>query len=230
MTTLANLAKSAPLQGLFDLQQWQANGPITSIGQEQAALLDQIRKYDPNANWRFQDNSGSTNEGGQSAANTYVLDFDQSKLPSAGGSSRYTPFNSAGQAQGIQSLNQGQANENIRLFNDQRTWDSPEYGHLTDSRNVDDRTSLDPLFQYAPMVIGGIAGLAGAGGSLAGLFGGGNSWFNALNGLLQAGSRGSLDGVGVLSRLLPIVGQQFGLPSWGTTLGQLALNGARKGP
>ena len=56
-------------------------GPITSLGEREQALLDEIRKYDPNATWRYLDNSGSSNEGGGSNPNSYVLDFDHSKLP-----------------------------------------------------------------------------------------------------------------------------------------------------
>lgn len=56
-------------------------GAVTSLGDRENDLLEQVRKYDPNAKWRFLDNSGSTNEGGGTQANTWVLDFDQSKLP-----------------------------------------------------------------------------------------------------------------------------------------------------
>jgi hypothetical protein len=56
-------------------------GEITSLGERENALLEQVRQYDPNANWRFQDNSASTGEDGRSLANSWVLDFDHTKLP-----------------------------------------------------------------------------------------------------------------------------------------------------
>lgn len=56
-------------------------GEITSIGQRENDLLEQIRKFDPNANWRYQDNTASSTEGNSGPANTWVLDFDHTKVP-----------------------------------------------------------------------------------------------------------------------------------------------------
>jgi hypothetical protein len=233
-TPLKNLA------GLFDYQSQQAQGPITSLGTEQQALLEQIRKFDPNAQWKYNDFSGSSNEGGQVAQNTYSLDFDQGKLPNAGGTrtnEAMPAFNSAGQAQGIQSLNPGQFNG--RLFNDNVAWDS-DYGRVTDSRNVNDTSPTDALYRLAPMLIMAIA-TAGAGAGLMGGLGGaatasGGTALEAalaqmMPGLLQSGASGGLNGQSLLSRFLPVIGQQLGIPSWGTSLGQLALGqvGGRNG-
>lgn len=176
--------------------------PITSLGQNENELLDLVRQLDPNASWKYQDNSGSSNEGGGSAANNWVLDFDNTKLPTAlpgspqhqQGTNMLGLINSSGLVQGMTSLNDPDSYASNNLLYPQFQWDTP-YGQMTPSFNVREDTSfMDTVFKVAPWLIGGLGGLmAGlpammAGGGLSSLFGGGNAMFSILNSLMQQGA------------------------------------------
>ncbi len=219
--------------------------PISELGQKENDLLAMVRQFDPNASWKFQDNSGSSNEGGSRAANTYVLDFDQSKFPDArppGSAPRKEGdlrgvLGSSGELFGTTSLHDPDSYANNNLINPEYAWDSP-YGRVTDTRNVKHDTGpADMVFKFAPMLIMALATMGAGAPALAGLSGavtasGGTAFeamlAQALPGILQNASNGSFN----YGTLASILGQQAGLPSWANTAlstgTNLAINNGKK--
>lgn len=126
-------------------------------------------------------------------------------------------------------LNTGAVDANTRLYNPNMVYDDPNYGRITDARNIDTR-SISDLF--GPIMVGlaasGIGSLASAGIGAAGAAGSAIPGY-AVNGV-QLG-RGVLSGNGIdWNRLLSMIAPQLGIPSWGTTLGRLAIGAlGRKG-
>lgn len=202
------------MPGLSDLfaygtNQMGNNGVITSLGQRENDLLNEIRKYDPNASWSWMDNSSSSNEGGSYAPSTYILNFDQSKLPDPGGPARvnqdgqnvYRGFSSGGSAMGIHSLDpQYNPNGIPRLLNDNFKWNSP-YGEITDNRNIYHKKDMwGQILPMIPMV----AAMIASGGTLS-----------PLASLFVNGTRSLASGSGInLGSILGAAGSYFGLPGW----------------
>lgn len=164
---------------------------VTELGQREQDLLNQIREYDPDATWRWQDNSGSSNESGWTTPSGYVLDFDQTKLPSIGDSGK--PFvTSAGQIMDkytpLDLGSEGTPWEHMftnvdddRMYDPHNTIDSP-YGRITDNRNLKPKERGFNWGALAPMLIGGLAALPTGGLSLGML---GNSLMSIFNGAMN---------------------------------------------
>ena len=225
---------------LSELLQYGLNQgtPITELGDEQQRLLDTVKQIDPNASWKWQDNSGSSNEGGNQAASNWVLDFDHTKFPTAspggkpheeGGDLRGMML-SSGDLAGTQYLGTHgnmDAFKGDSLIRPEYQWDTP-YGQVTDSRNVhNDRTFMDSVFQYAPMAIMALATMgagaplmSGVGGAITA--GGGSTLESILAslgpGFLDSASHGNIN-YGTIANMLS---RLAGAPSW---LGSLASQG-----
>lgn len=220
--------------------------PTTSIGDNENQLLEMLRQYDPNASWKYQDNSGSSNEGGGSAANTYVLDFDQTKLPKAPNwkGEDTMVLNSANQLMNnFQYMGNGKDDDPYKfaadgLRNENLQWDTP-YGRMTDSRNViNDPTLMDSVYQWAPMIIMSLATLGAGAPLMSGLSGAfsasgagalESTLGSLLPGMLDGASRGNFN----WGSLAGAAGSLAGLPSWLRPLlsqGTNALINNRKGP
>lgn len=220
--------------------------PITQLGQKENDLLNLVRQLDPNASWKWQDNSGSSNEGGTQAASNYVLDFDHTKLPTAlPGSPEHQQgtdlrgiMGSSGEVFGMTSLKDPESYASNNLLHPEYQWDTP-YGRMTDTRNVrQDTSAMDTVFKFAPMLILSLATLGGGGSLLGGLSSAlnasGASGFqsllgSSLPGLLQSGANGNFN----FGSLAGMLGSMAGLPSWMRPListGTNALINGRKGP
>lgn len=103
------------------------------------AILEAIRKYDPNAAWSTQDMYGG--EGGTSAQQGHRLDFDSRTLPQAAGPLGWMyPTNESGE----------------RLFNPEMKYYDPIYGWVTDPRNVNHGNN-EGLHKWAPYIAAAIS-------------------------------------------------------------------------
>lgn len=140
---------------------------------------------------RFASNAGHSNEG----SGSWRAEVDGSKLPTTrfGDVTRTAPVNA-----------------HTPLFNPALVYDDPQYGRITDARNVrPDKLNQMVGMMLPSLAMGGI-GLLGAptlGTQLVGL------------------ARALGNGGNGLGNLIGILGGQFGLPSWATSLAQL---GARQ--
>src|SRR5690606_2898578 len=101
-------------------------------------------------------------------------------------------------------------NAHTPLFNPALVYDDPQYGRITDARNVrPDKLNQMVGMMLPSLAMGGI-GLLGA---------------PALGTQLVGLARALGNGGNGLGNLIGILGGQFGLPSWATSLAQL---GARQ--
>ena len=129
------------------------------------AALEQARRFDPNATLTPQ--MGSTGEGGSIPQPQFVLNYDQSKVPQ--------PVHPGLAPVGNYGSNESVYNENY-LYND------PNYGVMTDPRNLKGNRAFDWLGVAGPLAVSafgfGIPALAagmsagalgGAAGSAAGM-------------------------------------------------------------
>jgi len=156
---------------------------------------------------RFASNAGHSNEG----SGSWRAEVDGSKLPTTrfGDVTRTAPVNA-----------------HTPLFNPALVYDDPQYGRITDARNVrPDKLNQMVGMMLPSLAMSGIGALAApaaiAGG---GLFGG--SFNPATLGTQLVGLARALgNGGNGLGNLIGILGGQFGLPSWATSLAQL---GARQ--
>jgi hypothetical protein len=114
------------------------------------AILDALRKYDPDARFTETQMPGEGNGIG------YRLDFDASKLPaSKGGMAGY-------------DLNPSNLHDNVK--NPGAVYDDPVYGSVTNSANF--YKDADPLWtKLAPIAVGMLAPMAGAALAGAGIGG-----------------------------------------------------------
>lgn len=140
---------------------------------------------------RFASNAGHSNEG----SGSWRAEVDGSKLPTTrfGDVTRTAPVNA-----------------HTPLFNPALVYDDPQYGRITDARNVrPDKLNQMVGMMLPSLAMGGI-GLLGA---------------PALGTQLVGLARALGNGGNGLGNLIGILGGQFGLPSWATSLAQL---GARQ--
>jgi len=156
---------------------------------------------------RFSSNAGHSNEG----SGGWRAEVDGSKLPTTrfGDVTRTAPVNA-----------------HTPLFNPALAYDDPQYGRITDARNVrPDKLNQMVGMMLPSLAMSGIGALAApaaiAGG---GLFGGsfnpatlGIGAVNAARGFGSGGLSGGLSGI------LGALGSSFGLPSWATSAGRIAL-------
>lgn len=220
--------------------------PITSLGEEQNRLLELARQFDPDASWKYQDNSGSSNEGGSQAASNYVLDFDHTKFPTAlpgspehrQGSNMTGLLNSTGEVMGMTSLADPDSYASNNVLDSRYELDTP-YGRMTPSRNIrEDTSAMDSVFQYAPMAILALATLGSGAPFMSGLSGAlgasGATGMEAIlgqlmPGLLQSGANGRLN----YGSLANIIARMAGAPGWAGSLASAGTNyltNGRKGP
>lgn len=117
-------------------------------------------------------------------------------------------------------------NAHSHLINPNLVIDDPNYGRITDARNVrEDRLNTTVGMALPALATAGIGALAApAALAGAGLFGGafnpaslGIGLVNAARGFANGGLGGGLGG------LLGAVGGGFGLPGWATSIGRVAL-------
>lgn len=156
-------------------------GAITSLGQREQDLLNEVRKYDPNANWQYVDNSSSSNEGGTRSPNSYSLVFDHTKLPritddrnrdlgiitSGGGMlSKYGNGSSLAYRGEVDPRWKDWFNfDDSKLASKGYRWTDDIYGDMSIGARKKQGWS-DYLMQYAPMIGGTIMGLGLGGGPL----------------------------------------------------------------
>jgi hypothetical protein len=115
-----------------------------------------------------------------------------------------------------------QVNPHTRLRDPSMVYDDPNYGRITDHRNVD-TSSVGPML--VSLAAGGIGGLASAGIGAAGAAGSSiPGW--ATSGIRAAQSFGNGDFAGGAGGILGALGSVAGLPSWATQIGRYALSNA----
>lgn len=135
------------------------------------AILEAMRRFDPNAQWSRQDLYGG--EGG-GAGQGYRLDYDRSKLPAGAGPGWMSPVN----------MNPD------RLRNGEMKYYDPNYGWVTDPRNVYHKS--EGIEKWAPAIaalisMGGPAlGAAAAGAGIGAGVGGTSAVTGSAAGLVPA--------------------------------------------
>lgn len=185
------------------------------------AILDALRKYDPEA--RFTE----TRMGGDDDRIGYRLDFDASKLPASKG--------------GKAGFDLNPSNLHDRTKNPNAVYDDPVYGKVTNSANFYKDADAE-WTKYAPLVVSVLAPMAGSALAAAGI--GGTAGLTAgvtgsgLGGAATIGKAGAQliaklpnlapqiknaieggDATALLTMLAKYGANAAGAPSWATTAG-----------
>ena len=169
------------------------------------AMLEQLRKYDPNAT--FTDTATYGGEGGDGPMGKR-LDFEISKLPSVHGIAPY-------------QLSLSNAHERVK--DPSKVYDDPNYGSVTDARNF----YKDPdakWTKFAPLVVSLLAPMAGGALAAAGIGAGGTAGITGAAAGLGAGniaSGGAETWLTQLARKVPNLARQVGDNPNGLTLQSL---------
>ena len=169
-------------------------------------LLNEIRKFDPNAT--FSDIATSGGEGGDGPMGKR-LDFDINKLPSVNGIAPHLLFKS---------------NHADRIKDPSKVYDDPNYGSVTDGRNFYKDQDAE-WTKYAPLVVSLLAPMAGGALAAAGIgAAGGTAGVTGAAAGLGAGniaSGGAETWLTQLARKTPNIARQIGDNPKGLTLESL---------
>lgn len=170
-------------------------GATFNTGQEDeaSAQLARIRQFDPNAKITQVQKEVGGGEGGSQMQTVYQIDFDQSKLPAH----KYSGNNLTGAG--------GYGNDHVWNEDDKSFGYDPNYGVMTDKRNIDPHEGIDWLGILGPMAVGGFAGLVGGGGMAA-------AALQKAPGMIANAANGNFNPFQLAQMAAPFIP---GMPSWG---------------
>ena len=199
-------AKGQDFKGKFVANQTPASG--VAFQGDPALSLAAARKFDPNAKLTSTWVPGTANNsetGGKS--NGYwsnAIDYDQSKVPQIGAGWNLTKDQQSNLI-GVPGNTKEEAAKHFKYLRDPNAFKfDPNYGWVTDKRNIIEKEGTDWIGILGPMLVGGFAGLAGAGLAGQAAMGG----FNAARSISSGGSP--------LGAGLGFLGGLTGIPGAGT--------------
>jgi len=208
-------AKGQSFKDKFVANQTPASG--VAFQGDPALSLAAARKFDPNAKLTSTWVPGTANNsetGGQSGGYwSNAIDYDQSKVPQIGAGWGLTKDQQSNLI-GVPGNTKEEAAKHFKYLRDPNAFKfDPNYGWVTDKRNIIEKEGTDWIGILGPMLVGGFAGLAGAGAGLSQAMAG----FNAVKGVASGGSAlgaglgflGGLTGIPGLGAAGSIVGSKL---------------------